>query len=83
MAELLKLLNLTSLQLLSPLEIEPCLLPWISQPKPHQLNMWGVFWNLHDEQISKLSLGNHFDQDLKEKTGATKCPFSFDFYFIC
>ena len=25
-----------------------------------------MFWNPHDEQISKLSLGNQFDQDLFE-----------------
>ena len=48
--------NLTSLQLLSLLEIEFCLL------------------------ISKLSLVNQFDQNLKEKRGETKCPFSYDFY---
>ena len=28
----------------------------------------------------KTVLGNQFDQDLKEKTGKTKCPFSYDFY---
>ena len=30
--------------------------------------------------ISKLSLVNQFDQDLKEKAGVTKCPFSYDSY---
>ena len=42
--------------------------------------MQGVFWNPYDEQISKLSLGNQFDQDLKKKTGETKCQFPYDFY---
>ena len=31
--------------------------------------MKGVFWNPSDKEISKLSLGNQFDQDLKEKKG--------------
>ena len=42
--------------------------------------MQEVFWNPHGKSISKLSLGNQFDQDLKEKMGKTKCPFSYDFY---
>ena len=37
---------------------------------------------LFDKQISKLYLGNKFDQDLKEKTLETKFPFLYDFYCI-
>ena len=37
---------------------------------------------LFDKHISKLYLGNKFDQDLKEKKGETRFPFPYDFYCI-
>ena len=33
----------------------------------------GQFWNPHDEQIPKLSLGVQFDQEIMEKTWETCC----------
>ena len=32
------------------------------------LSIQGVFWNPEDKQISKLSLGNKYDQDLRQQT---------------
>ena len=37
---------------------------------------------LFDKQISKLYLGNKFDQDLREKMGETRFPFHYGFYCI-
>ena len=33
----------------------------------------GQFWNPHDVQIPKLSLGVQFDQEIMEKTWETSC----------
>ena len=40
----------------------------------------GQFWNPHDEQIPKLSLGVQFDQEIMEKTWETSCCKLTDHY---
>ena len=40
----------------------------------------GQFWNHHDEQIPKLSLGVQFDQEIMEKTWETSCWKLTDWY---
>ena len=42
----------------------------------------GQFWNPHDEQIPKLSLGVQFDQEIMEKTWETSCLKLTDHYCI-
>ena len=42
----------------------------------------GQFWNPHDEQIPKLSLGVQFDQEIMEKTWETSCCKLTDHYCI-
>ena len=42
----------------------------------------GQFWNPHDEQIPKLSLGVQFDQEIMEKTWETSCRKLTDCYCI-
>ena len=44
--------------------------------------VFAEIFKVENKQISKLSLGKQFDQDLKEKMEETRCPFPYDFNYI-
>ena len=67
--------NLTSLQLLSLLEIEPCL-----QPKPPQIKHIGGVLESSWRAVFKTALGYPIWPRFKGENGKSKCPFSYDFY---
>ena len=66
------------------LEIEPCLLFTlnISAKTSSNQTCGGCFGILMTRRFQNCPwlMVNQFDQDLKEKMGETKCPFSYDFY---